>query len=257
MKSFEFFQFFPTAVSGRAQFHQSLARVGAIILVTDKWRLLQILAPKTIIKEHSHCIRKLIYNPLPLISREYSKFDSYRQASTLDVDEPDVTWGRRLQSEDGHSFAKLWSTVNSMDQDHTFNEQWVLCKTVQGIWKDIHLLNNQSNEQTKLDLHARLNSATICAIIRATSIIKAYLERLIYTLVTDGPLENTEYIHSFPFGGPRIWLSSEDLEHGILNKWFKYTNNSLMIIHMTGLYICTCFRDNWMYFCQSISTSVS
>jgi hypothetical protein len=73
----------------------------------------------------------------------------------------------------------------------------------------MHLLNNQSNEQIRLDLDARLNSATICAVVRATSIIEAYLERLIYILVTDGPLENTEYIHSFPFGGPWIWLLSE------------------------------------------------
>jgi len=121
----------------------------------------------------------------------------------------------------------------------------------------MHLLNNQSNEQTRLGLHARLNSATTCAVVRATSTIEAYLERLTYTLVTDGPLENTEYIRSFSFGGPWIWLSSEDLEHGILNKWLKYTSNSLMIIHVAGLYIYTCFRDNWMYFCQSISTSVS
>ena len=65
----------------------------------------------------------------------------------------------------------------------------------------MHLLNNQSNGQTRLGLHVRLNSVITYAVIRATSITEAYLERLAYILVTDGPFENTEYIHSFPFWG--------------------------------------------------------
>ena len=65
----------------------------------------------------------------------------------------------------------------------------------------MHLLNNQSNGQIRLGFHVRLNSVIIYAVIRATSITEAYLERLAYTLAVDDPFENTEYIRSFPFWG--------------------------------------------------------
>ena len=60
--------------------------------------------------------------------------------------------------------------------------------------------------------------------LEPTSTIEAYLQQLTYTLVTDSPLENIEYIRSFPFEGPWIWLLIKDLEHVILNKWLKYTS---------------------------------
>ena len=58
-------------------------------------------------------------------------------------------------------------------------------------------------------------------------------------------------IHSFI----SIWISSEDLEHGILNKWFKYISNYLMIIHMIGLYILYIFTSETIG-CIFVSQSV-